>query len=579
MKRSLLNLLFLSLVLALQAQELIIHVNQKGKVGFVDQSGQEVIKCKYESAFPFNDGLAIVMKSGKYGLVNSSGKEVLPLKYTSISSWNENLYIIKDGKKMGLADHSGIIVLKPQYSQISKANCYGKALIAVGGKTATDDNKNYLNGAKYGIIDVEGNVLVQAKYKGLYEFSFDAKEIYPFYEGMRLKYSYHYISDTLQTNCEYLGYSNNASNIYSAGLMDGKGKEIIKPGQYTYIMLPKSDMVRYYISKKKETICGYHNLITGKSFKATSFDDKLENLSYWTHGDFIGEIAPVNGSNWTFIDQTGSVLRSGYRKLIHSEAADIWAARNTSGEWDVFDDYNRNIENLSGYEEISFPANKTDKKLFSVKKDDLYGVITKKGEIVVPFEYEMIIGNTFDFIPVKRNGKWGILSSENASLIPCEYFNIVLPSEKDAKHFWVMKEDSLYYHYNLNTKQVSTSGYKSVRNFKDGIAFVTPDNFKVDDSNLNKAQLFKPNTALSNIANANLKKSSQEFGYLLSENNDLLCTLPVTYLYRENIIEAVKKNGYRPISESEAKNILLKATVENRGYDITSILSEDEWNY
>ena len=270
MKRSLLNLVFLSLVLNLQAQELIIHVNQKGKVGFVDQSGREVISCKYESAFPFNDGLAIVMKSGKYGLVNSSGKEVLPLKYTSISSWNENLYIIKDGKKMGLADHSGIIVLKPQYSQISKANCYGKALIAVGGKTATDDNKNYLNGAKYGIIDVEGNVLVQAKYKGLYEFSFDAKEMYPFYEGMRLRYSYHYISDTLQTNCEYLGYSNNSSNIYSAGLMDGKGKEIIKPGLYTYIMLPKSDMARYYISKKKETICGYHNLRTGKSFKATS---------------------------------------------------------------------------------------------------------------------------------------------------------------------------------------------------------------------------------------------------------------------------------------------------------------------
>ena len=70
-----------------QAQDLTIHVNKKGKVGFVDKNGAEVIKCAYESAYPFSGGYAIVTKSGKSGIIDERGKVVLPLKYTSITCW------------------------------------------------------------------------------------------------------------------------------------------------------------------------------------------------------------------------------------------------------------------------------------------------------------------------------------------------------------------------------------------------------------------------------------------------------------------------------------------------------------
>lgn len=61
-----------------QAQDLTIHVNKKGKVGFVDKNGAEVIKCAYESAYPFSGGYAIVTKSGKSGIIDERGKVVLP---------------------------------------------------------------------------------------------------------------------------------------------------------------------------------------------------------------------------------------------------------------------------------------------------------------------------------------------------------------------------------------------------------------------------------------------------------------------------------------------------------------------
>lgn len=118
-----------------QAQDLTIHVNKKGKVGFVDKNGAEVIKCAYESAYPFSGGYAIVTKSGKSGIIDERGKVVLPLKYTSIMPWNQSLYLIKTGKIQGLAGHDGKVVLPTKYSFISKPNCYGKALVAVGGSS------------------------------------------------------------------------------------------------------------------------------------------------------------------------------------------------------------------------------------------------------------------------------------------------------------------------------------------------------------------------------------------------------------------------------------------------------------
>ena len=113
------SLLMALFALGLQAQDLKIHVDDKGRVGFADSKGNVVIDCKYESAFPFSNGVAVVCKSGKYGMINTSGTVVLPLKYSSISKWND-LYLIKDGKKMGLANTTGSIVLKADYSMISK---------------------------------------------------------------------------------------------------------------------------------------------------------------------------------------------------------------------------------------------------------------------------------------------------------------------------------------------------------------------------------------------------------------------------------------------------------------------------
>ena len=86
-----------------QAQDLKPKVNEKGKVGFVDASGCEVVPCKYESAAPFEGGVAVVSKGGKYGLVNQQGTEIVKLQYEELTPWGNHLYLAKKSKNMAFS--------------------------------------------------------------------------------------------------------------------------------------------------------------------------------------------------------------------------------------------------------------------------------------------------------------------------------------------------------------------------------------------------------------------------------------------------------------------------------------------
>lgn len=70
---------------------------KKGKWGYVDASGEWVIKPKYDSADPFVNGLGKVSKSGKWGVLNEAGKLRLPCKYTLV-------YCLDNGLAYGRTD-------------------------------------------------------------------------------------------------------------------------------------------------------------------------------------------------------------------------------------------------------------------------------------------------------------------------------------------------------------------------------------------------------------------------------------------------------------------------------------------
>ena len=573
------------------AQDLSMVIDKKGRVGFADSSGKQVIKCIYESARPFADGYAIVMKSGKYGIIDTKGKVVLPLKFNSLTSWNEELYLAKSGKVSGLVNKQGKIVLPAKYSLISKPNCYGKALIAVGGKATVADKKTYMANAKYGVIDNHGKILVQPAYKGLYEFTYEGSAAAFMHEGKFLRFTYHFTTDTLQTDCSYLGvdktglYPDSSTpgcitatdiiGVRRCGIIDASGKVLIKPGVYDCVMEPSSGMVRYYMLKSKSTLCGYHNLSTGKAFQVAKFDSHFVNLDSCTHGDFVGEIAPVNGASWSFIDKSGKSIRNGYEQIKFGNHLNLWAAQTNNGTWDVFDIQNNDVPSISGYNDIAFPMQKGDQELFSVKKGMLYGAINRQGNAIIPFEYDMVWANSFDVVPVKKNGQCGALSANNQQLVPMAYSMVYTPSERSSQHLWVMKSDSLYYHYNTVNQHLNSTGYRAVTSFIDGIAMVTPVDLIVDDTPVNRSQLFHPNASAGELAAVDMSKQKDYFGLILrAEDDTILFDRPVSTLYLPAIVAAIKANGDKPLSDFAKKDLLLELTKANRSYELQGGLND-----
>ena len=59
----------------------ITIVGLKGKYGYVDSDYNELTLIKYDRAYSFQEDLAVVILDGKYGYINRKGKEVIPCKY------------------------------------------------------------------------------------------------------------------------------------------------------------------------------------------------------------------------------------------------------------------------------------------------------------------------------------------------------------------------------------------------------------------------------------------------------------------------------------------------------------------
>jgi hypothetical protein len=86
-----------------------------GKSGYVDRNGTVVIVAKYDEAYSFSEGLALVRSSGKYGYINEDGTEVIKPQFDGACSFSEKLAAVKIDGKYGYIDQSGVPKIQPQF--------------------------------------------------------------------------------------------------------------------------------------------------------------------------------------------------------------------------------------------------------------------------------------------------------------------------------------------------------------------------------------------------------------------------------------------------------------------------------
>lgn len=147
-----------------QASDGLFEVmNEDGKWGYVDTKGKVVIEPKYDGSWAMKDGMAAVYTTddkgdNEYSVINNKGEQVFKIRkgYSVYSPFCEGRLLVKDNNdRYVFYDTKGEIVTKlPQ--KVSDVRDFNSKYVIFG---TSDD--------VVGVMDMEGNIVVRAKYKGI----------------------------------------------------------------------------------------------------------------------------------------------------------------------------------------------------------------------------------------------------------------------------------------------------------------------------------------------------------------------------------------------------------------------------
>jgi hypothetical protein len=106
----------------LHNEGLYFTYQDRNKWGFIDREGH-VQRAKYEEAYPFYNGLAIVKEDGLYGMVDNQFQYVLAPEYLSITPLEgTEFYIVGKDSGLGVIDSSGKQRIPLEYDTIEPMN-------------------------------------------------------------------------------------------------------------------------------------------------------------------------------------------------------------------------------------------------------------------------------------------------------------------------------------------------------------------------------------------------------------------------------------------------------------------------
>lgn len=142
------------------------YKNKKLEYGYINNSGDEIIKPQYEQAYPFSEGRAVVVEKNQYHIIDNDNSILytLPNGYSSYSSFTDGFLMVeKDGKYTFLNNNYEICPIS--FDSVENFN-NGYALVI-------NNNNNQL---EYNFIDINFNLIFNDELKA-YDF------VDSFYDG------------------------------------------------------------------------------------------------------------------------------------------------------------------------------------------------------------------------------------------------------------------------------------------------------------------------------------------------------------------------------------------------------------
>lgn len=403
-------LLFLSCKKIETANQSITYVRilKDNSWGFNDDKGNVVIPSdKYTFLNPMDEeGMIYAQKGGKHGYIDIHQNIIIPFIYDDLALFSEGLASAKKNGKYGFLDRKGKVIIDFQFDEV---NGFYKSQLAIVQK-----NK------KYGIIDKKGNSIIPIVYDEIIKPENDTLIVVSkvnkwafFSEKGKQKTDFIYDEIIFPAKKLILVKKNHKIGYLASDLT-----EKIPIGKYDF-GTPFNNNGLAIVSQKKR-----YCVINDKDEQIikTGFDSIGYLREEYSESDcFVG----FKNHKQTLFNPKGNFIIDNVKECftesctLNNKAKEIYQVKNGKGHWGVIDKKGKILIPIN-YEEIyRFKGD----SVAIVKSKNKYGLIQTNNKIIYPINNEWI-GEYENFYIVNNNGKAGILNKRLDTILNFNYQDI-----------------------------------------------------------------------------------------------------------------------------------------------------------
>jgi hypothetical protein len=394
--------------------------------GYIDRKGKIIVEPRYKAVYDWDprSGLVYVNRDGKYGFMNKEGIEVIPCIYDQTNGTPEFIFNgivrMKKNGKYGILDVQGKTLVDFEYDYF------------IGQEWLEGFPEDYLaakKGEEYFYINMKTFAIIKTPYAF-------AEEFHNGLATVMLDNKYGYIDSTFRLIIPCI-FQN--TRVFSEGLasvsdaskkwvvINKKGK-LITPFIYDYI----DGFSNGRAMVVKDSLVGFIDR-SGKEVIPLIYDYETFNLfCYKRHKGFEDNISVVvKNGKYGMIDTLGNVVVALRFTLIsYAEGYQL----NLNDLYPITDNYAIAVSdstcfalNRSGQVIDSYGSSKLIyfiEGLSSVCNDsNKCGFMNSSGELVLPYNYEYYEYSVFQdgLAVVKQNNKFGIIDKKGKIIIPSLY--------------------------------------------------------------------------------------------------------------------------------------------------------------
>lgn len=372
----------------LQTDKTLILYKQNGKWGLAN--GNEVITVpKFDYVSTLNQhGLFKVGQNGKYGYINIKGQTPIPVEYDQVTDFYQGVTFAQKGHLSTLLwkskDKSKFIPIK---NVDSISTTFSNHLLW------------FAQGRKYGLVDTGGNIISSAKFFQIRPFSQQRAAVKLNLWGFINTNGKIVIPTTYQ---EVTDFSEKKAGVFNGSywtFVNSNGKQLSR--------------------KKYENVKTFHEGYCPVKRKGKWF--LVDTLFKKTFRNYFNDIKNVSENlapalivdKWGLIDLKGKwVLQPNFEDIepfsegiaVAKKDGYVLIQREDLSLWRLPTYINKVLSSKNGY--------------LPYKSDNKWGFLDKKGQIVIPAQYDTVHYFSSGLACVKKNEKWACINVYNQVIVP-----------------------------------------------------------------------------------------------------------------------------------------------------------------